>query len=281
MKILFPTDFSNASENAFIYSLKLAERLQATITVVHVYDVFELHTWIEKSTDMQDLNERVTLSEFELFRDRIEGLKRIAVENHLTSIDVNYSLKESDMIVQAILDEARDSSTDLIVIGTRGAAGLKEIFFGSIASKVMEKSPCPVFMVPDTTIYKGILKIGLTLEYKPGELALIEQSLAFVRRLGGHLYCLHVDALDPDVVKTKLQTYKQAFKEETDISFHTHYDLDIEKGILEYMKFNQVDVVVMSVHQQSMLKELFSYSIAKRVAYHTDIPLLALHIEDK
>jgi len=55
--------------------------------------------------------------------------------------------------------------------------------------------------------------------------------------------------------------------------------LDVEKGILEFMKFNQIDVVIMRVQHQSMLKELFSYSIARRIAYHTDIPLLALHTD--
>ena len=280
MKILFPTDFSHSSENAFIYSLKLAERLRATITVLHVYEVLELHTWVEKSTDMRDLNEKVTLSEFELFKARIEGLKRIAVENHLEGIDVNYSLKESDYVVEAILDEAGASSADIIVIGTTGAKGIREIFFGSVASKVMEKSACPVFIVPDTVIYKGISKIGLTLEYKAGELELIEKALAIVRQLGGHLHCLHIDALDPETVKSKLQGYKEAFAHEADISFHTHYELDIEKGILEFMKFNEMDVIVMRVHHQSMLKDLFSYSIAKRVAYHTDIPLLALHVKE-
>ena len=45
------------------------------------------------------------------------------------------------------------------------------------------------------------------------------------------------------------------------------------------MRSEQVDVVIMRVHQHhSILKELFSYSIAKRVAYHTDIPLIGVHV---
>ena len=175
--------------------------------------------------------------------------------------------------------QAKESGADIIVIGTTGAKGLKEIFFGSVASKVIESATCPVFMVPDTANYKGILKIGLTLEYKTGEQELIEKSLAFTRRLQGHLHCLHVDVYDPEKTKVKLLEYKEAFKHQSDITFHVHYELDVEKGILEFMKFNQIDVVIMRVQHQSMLKELFSYSIARRIAYHTDIPLLALHTD--
>ncbi len=279
MKILFPTDFSNAAENAYVYALKLAEQLNASITVVHVYEVLEAHTWIEESINMKEINDKITIGEFEKFKDQIELLKRIAYENHLADIDVNYSLRESDHFVPAILREAEDNKADLIVLGTKGASGLKEIFFGSVASRVMEAATCPVFVVPDTANYRGIRKIGLTLEYKPGELQLIEKSLAISRQLGGHLHCIHVDVYDPDKVKVKLLEYKEAFKQEQQISFHTHYELDVEKGILEFMKFNQIDVVIMGVHHQSKLKEIFSYSIAKRIAYHTDIPLIALQSE--
>lgn len=278
MKILFPTDFSNAAGNAYVYALKLAERLQAAITVVHVYEVLQVHSWVEDSMNMGEVNDKITLGEFEHFKEEIELLKRIAAENNLSSIQVNYSLKESDYVVEAVLNEAREVQADLIVMGTRGASGLKEIFFGSVASKVMEGAECPVFVVPDSAVYRGIERIGLTLEYKGGELELIEKALGMTRRMGGHLHCLHVDVFDPDHLKSKLLEYKEAFQHESDISFHVHAELDVEKGILEFMKYNQIDVVVMRVHHKSLLQELFSYSIARRVAYHTDIPLIALHI---
>ncbi|HEY3387179.1 MAG TPA: universal stress protein [Saprospiraceae bacterium] len=278
MKILFPTDFSSAAENAFVYALKLANQLNASITVLHVYELLQVHTWIEGSMNMEEVNEKITLGEFEDFRSRSETMKRIALENNLDQVDVNYSLKESNHVVDAILQDASMNMIDLIVIGTKGATGLREIFFGSVASKVMESSFCPVLLVPDTAVFKGIEKFGLTLEYKPDELELIERAATVTRRFGGHLYCLHVDAFDPDKVTLKMQEYRETFKHESDISFHVHHNLDIEKGILEFMKLNQVDIVMMRVHHQSLLKELFSYSIAKRVAYHTDIPLLGIHL---
>ena len=279
MKILFPTDFSNAAENAYIYALKLAEKLKATITVIHVYELLQVHTWIEKAMDMKQVNEKITLGEFDVFRSQIDVMKRIAIENKLEHIDVNYSLKESDYVVEAVLQEAKDVKADIIVIGTTGASGLREMFFGSVASKVMESATCPVVMVPDTSIYKGIEKIGLTLDYKNGEVDLIERALKVARKFDAHLYCVHVDAFDPDHVTIKIQEYREAFKQQTEVSFHVRQHTDIEKGILEFMRSEQVDVVIMRVHQHhSLLKELFSYSIAKRVAYHTDIPLIGVHV---
>ena len=281
MKIIFPTDFSNAAENGYIYALRLADKLNAQITVIHIYQKLEMHTWIEESVNMKEINEKIALGEFERFKSEINLLKRIASEHHLDHIDINYSLKESSNVVEAVLSEARKENFDLIVIGTKGASGLREIFFGSVASKVMEKSPCPVFVIPDTANYRGIEKIGLTLDYKPGERELINLTLGFCRRLQAHLHCLHVDAFDPEKNKVKMKDFENAFQSVPDISFHIHHNLNIEQGILDFMKVNQMDVIVMRVHHHSLLKELFSYSIARRIAYHTDIPLLALHVEDQ
>jgi nucleotide-binding universal stress UspA family protein len=281
MKLLFPTDFSTAAENGYIYALKLAERLGATVTVVHVYEVLEVHSWIEEAMDMSQLNEKITLGEFEKYKEQTELLKRIAKENHLDEIEVNFSLKESGEIVQAIVDEAETTQADMIVMGTTGQHGLAEIFFGTIASKVMEHAKCPVYIVPNTASYRGIENIGLTLQYKQGELELIEKALALAGRLKAQLHCLHVDVYDPEKIKLKKEEYEQAFAQQPGISFHTHYELDTEKGILDYMKEQQMDVIIMRVHHHSLFRELFSHSLAKRIAYHSDIPLLALPISEK
>src|SRR5688572_6170438 len=138
MKILFPTDFSNASQNAFVYALKLAEKLKGTITVLHVYEVLEAHTWIEETINMQELNAKIASGEMERFKDEIDLLNRIANEHNEAGIEVQYAMKENDHVVPAILEEAKTITAELIVLGTTGAHGIKEIFFGSVASKVME-----------------------------------------------------------------------------------------------------------------------------------------------
>jgi nucleotide-binding universal stress UspA family protein len=276
MKILFPTDFSNASQNAFIYALKLAEKLNAAITVLHVYEVLEAHTWIEEATNMKELNEKITIGEFERFREEIDVLKRIAVENKLDSIDVQYTLQENDHIVPAIVAEARATATGFIVMGTTGAHGIKEIFFGSIASKVMESASCPVFIVPDTASYRGIQKVGLIIESKSDGKKLIEQAIPLARAMQAHLACIHVNVYDPAAVKAKMDGYAAAYKDIPNMSFHTHHELDVEKGVLEYTRKHQMDVILLGVHHQHTWLNFFSSNLVKRVAYHSEIPLIAL-----
>lgn len=281
MKLLFPTDFSTTAENAYVYALKLAGKLGATMTVLHIYEVLEVHSWIEEAMDMNQLNEKITLGEFEKYKEQTELLKRIAKENDLADIEVNFSLKEGDEVVEAIVEEADAIQADMIVMGTSGQHGLAEMFFSTTSAKVMEHAKCPVYIIPHTASYRGIENMAVTLQYKSGELELIEKALALAGHLNAHLHCLHVDVYDPEKIKLRKEEYEKAFAHLPGISFHTHFELDTEKGILDYVKEHQMDVIVMRVHHQSLFRELFSHSLAKRIAYHSEIPLIALRMPEK
>jgi nucleotide-binding universal stress UspA family protein len=230
---------------------------------------------------MNKLNEKITLGEFEKYKEQTELLKRIAKENDLADIEVNFSLKEGDEVVEAIVEEADAIQADMIVMGTSGQHGLAEMFFSTTSAKVMEHAKCPVYIIPHTASYRGIENMAVTLQYKSGELELIEKALALAGHLNAHLHCLHVDVYDPEKIKLRKEEYEKAFAHLPGISFHTHFELDTEKGILDYVKEHQMDVIVMRVHHQSLFRELFSHSLAKRIAYHSEIPLIALRMPEK
>lgn len=47
----------------------------------------------------------------------------------------------------SIVDFIVEENADLVVMGSRGLSGLKELFLGSVSHYVVQKSPCPVFIV--------------------------------------------------------------------------------------------------------------------------------------
>lgn len=279
MRILFPTDFSNAAENAFVFALKLAKQLSAHITVVHIYRVPEISPWAKVSGKSDEMNDIVTLDEFDQFKSEIGILKRIASENHLSDIDINYSLRESEQVVPAIIKESDESRADIIIMGTTGASGLKEMLFGSVASKIMEAARCPVLLVPEKAFYKGILRIGMAINYRPEEKDLVNQALEITKKFGAHLYCFHVNVVDQNKMKELTNQLHEEFENEYDISFHNYYSLDQERGILDYCKDEHMDMLVMRVRYHNRFREMISYNLAKKVAYHIQIPLLTFHGE--
>lgn len=120
-KILYPTDFSSYSNQAYFHALGLAETYGASLMVAHV----------------------ITNSP----RDKAywqEQLEQVRPGN--PKIAVSHVLLQGDPAAE-IVRYAADAGIDLIVIGTHGRTGMDRQEMGSVAEKVMREAPCSVLVV--------------------------------------------------------------------------------------------------------------------------------------
>ena len=124
--ILYPTDFSPYSNQAYFHAVGLAETHGASLTVVYVYET--------GSKDAAD-------GDRDYWRDQLE---QVRPGNPL--IAVNHVLLEGDPAT-AIARYSADAGIDLIVIGTHGRTGEERLRMGSVAEKVMREAPCSVLVV--------------------------------------------------------------------------------------------------------------------------------------
>ncbi len=133
--ILYATDFSAQSETAFPLAVALARDYGARLFIAHVRPVATVAytvgnmALIEPEGSAEEVRER--LKQFDP-KD-----PRIAVE---------YLVAEGDPATE-LLDMARKSGCDLIVIGTHGRTGFSRLLAGSVAEQVLRHAPCPVLTV--------------------------------------------------------------------------------------------------------------------------------------
>ncbi|MCE9565885.1 MAG: universal stress protein [Planctomycetes bacterium] len=121
-KILYPTDFSSYSNQAYFHALNLAETYGAKLTVVYV------HTpggTVDKAH----------------WRGQLEQVRPANPK-----IPVSHVMLEGDPATE-IVRYAADAGIDVIVIGTHGRTGLDRLVMGSVAEKVMREAPCSVLVV--------------------------------------------------------------------------------------------------------------------------------------
>ncbi|MBN9519621.1 universal stress protein [bacterium] len=124
-KILYPTDFSSYSNQAYFHAVGLAETYRASLTVVYV----------------------VTPGSPEATRGRafwLDQLEQVRPTN--PSIAVHHALLEGDPAGE-IARYAADAGIDVIVIGTHGRTGVDRLVMGSVAERVMREAPCSVLVV--------------------------------------------------------------------------------------------------------------------------------------
>jgi nucleotide-binding universal stress UspA family protein len=274
-KILFPTDFSEVSQKAFLYALHLANQLDASITTLHTYVKPDVGDFVMPAS-LADFYEGLDWNEFENYQDAMPSLRQIAIDNNLDNININHALEEGET-VQTITKIAKSENYDLIVMGTSGASALKEIFFGTLAGEVMENAECPVIVVPKNATFDGrIDKIGVTIEYTIEDVKVLTKVLELAKALNAEVQGIHIDITHTGDLTHKIEDFKETYKDYHYMSFVELPGADIVKATADYAAKNNIDILVMITHKRNFIQELFSFSHAKKMTYQQEIPVYAI-----
>lgn len=144
-KILVPTDFSSAAENAFELACQISAVGNQEIELLHIKGGATEKLLKEKNKTLDQLEEY------------LDELCQSAMVEH--AVTANYSIKEGS-ILTAIPAAASEPEIVLVVMGTHGSRGIRQKLFGADALKIAERSPAPVLTVPDIVDAKsGITSI--------------------------------------------------------------------------------------------------------------------------
>ncbi len=278
-KILFPTDFSPLADNAYIYALALAQRMDATLITLHAYQIEEIRGAALPYT-LATIYESIVWEEFENYKDYVPHLREIAQTQGFDSVE-QYHVLIQGRPLEAILSVAAEEGVDLIVMGTKGASGLKEIFIGSLTGEVMEHATAPVLAIPEKASFDGKFdRIAVTTEFAEEEKKALYKVLEFASWFDNPtISVLHVDVARVESMAKRMDAFKKEFEAYPHVTFVVIDDTSLEEGIKKFIETHQVDVLCMLTHRRSVLQELFNYSIAKKMAYHLTSPVLAIQAE--
>jgi nucleotide-binding universal stress UspA family protein len=146
--ILVATDFSECSQQALEYAISMGKAFQSKISLLHVLDVPS-----ELSTEamIRAGKEGPLMSLEDYLRDNCkEQLDAKKKRIHEAGLQAD-SLVEAGLAYRVILHKAESLGVDLIVVGTHGHTGLKHLFLGSTAERVVRQAPCPVLTIRQKT----------------------------------------------------------------------------------------------------------------------------------
>ncbi|QHT71310.1 universal stress protein [Rhodocytophaga rosea] len=274
--IVCPTDFSACANNAVVYANQLANKTQARLVLVHSTFVPDAMPYAGISVHAATS----TYGEEMMYQDRLVNLCQELKKQNPNSL-VAYATKVGYRpVTDEIAHVANTENADLIVMGTTGAHGLKEIVLGSNTADVIEISRRPLLVVPEQASFAPIKHIIFAADLTREHPANIALTVELATLFGAHISFLHVLREDNFMTGTTAKIeYSHRFSGigYDKVSFHTQEDENIERGILTFGKTHKADLIVMVNHQQSFWRSVFSNSHTKEMAYHTTIPLLAIH----
>jgi len=270
VNILVPTDFSDLSRVAINYAVKVANKLNGTLTLLHVVTVIQ--------PTRASMRLRLEALEEELLRCAKEDMEMLIAElagKLKTTKPLEYKTVQGSSFNATVKIEAKKLRSGLIVIGTRGANGLKKVVLGSNTASLIEISHIPVLVVPELAEFTSLknLVYATDLMHLEDEIATM---LPYVKIFESTLHIFHAasgaKAVAPAEAKIKAAIAGVDYGK---FKIRVVADKEVDKAVETYVKETTSDLLATFTREHSVYEKLFERSLTRKLAFQSRLPLLA------
>jgi len=281
-RILFPTDFSENAWNAIVFALSLFKNEECEFFILNVFQLGSsgLVTTINRANETR------------LYQVTKEESKR-GLEKTLKRIEESYenpkhkfnSLIRISTLTNAIRQVVFDKDIDYIIMGTKGATGLKEVFMGSNTYKTIKNVDlCPIIAVPDDfkhdTIETILFITGLEHAYHTYEVKPMIDIAKILNAKIRVLYLGDINTLEPHQ-KTAHELIQKRLKGVNHELIILKKEKPINITIKELVEENNdIGIVCMINYWHSFFEKITNERVIKKVAFNTQVPFLVMHLYD-
>ena len=273
--IIVPTDFSATAYNAARYALELAGQIGTTrILLYHAYELIVPVPDLPTSIPMVDPKELKTAS--------VEGLETMKqdLEAYVPAGAILDIRAENNLLAANIDDIAMEEMADLIIMGITGGGKIEEILMGSNTIDVVKHTSFPVMIVPGEVTFKPVKKILFACDFKKvGTSTPIAPLKKLLDIFHAELHVLNIDRdgkglgadipLESLLLDTLLEGYHPIYH------FIDHDS--IVEGIMDFADKIEADLILTIPRKHGLFEGLFRRSRTAKLAFHTHIPMLAIH----
>ncbi len=278
-KILVPTDFSECAERALEFAASLAKKISSEIFLIHVHDD-ENEDTISTSGEWHSVVSSYS-SEIPHMIGLLKETKAIMDElkkrEYLQNIPVHDNIEVG--IPEIMINKAAEKyDTDIIIMGTHGAKGLKEFFIGSTTEKVVQHADRPVLAIKEnfSTAPKEIIFAS---DFKQEAASIF----GFVKQFAGiynanlHLLEVSTDEKESGNGDLKHRNFSIQFNG-VEYPVTVYKDATNEAGILHYAKEINADLIAIGTHGRHGISRLFNSSVSEDLVNHAFCPVLVVNL---
>lgn len=273
-RILVPIDFSTQADFAVKTAANIARNSGAEIFLLHMLNLPGNEADLNPHSDASSPAKVLYLQKVH------EKFKEILKSETLKGLKVSEEVRFHKTF-SGIIDYSHELKTDLIIMGSQGATGLKEMFIGSNTEKVVRNSDIPVLVVKngvsDFDMNKYVFASDFSEEIKPS----FQRFLDFVKKFNGEVHLIFINTVhnfEPSYITSeRMRDFVANFDLPTH-SLNIINDTSIEKGILNFSRDIGADVIALNTHQRSGLSSMFNESISEDLVNHALKPVLTFKI---
>ncbi|MEM9327545.1 MAG: universal stress protein [Bacteroidota bacterium] len=273
-RLLVPTDFSKEAEHALDVAADLCKKMEhAEILLLHVMEVpfGSFSVMGEVHTDYA-FEQVYQVKLIEKTKSRLAELENATKEKGVTVV----SKMEFGNAFENIATAITDQQVDMVVMGSKGASGLAEVFIGSNAERVIRNASCPVLTVKGPTSILEIKSLVLATDTTPEQEPVVEKVKALQELLGLNIHVVRVITPYNFLAKGHALQQLKDFATKVQLEDYTLDTIEAEfadEGIIAFAEKHNIGLVAMGTHGRKGLAHFFGGSTAEDVANHSKIPI--------
>ncbi len=277
--ILVPTDFSTEAKNALDFAVQVAKKTEAKLKLLHVIELpsssFNVMGEVQSESTMME-----EIYNMKLIEKTKEEMQNLVNQVQNEGVVVSSKL-ELGNIYKHIYKEIDEEKTDLIIMGSAGAGGFKELFVGSNTEKVIRHSHVPVITIKEKTDLNSIKNMVYATDFGKNQSVELAKYLQGLLGLKMHLLKVY-NSNSWAFTKESAMKELEKFADEAQFEDYSLSVIDapfIEDGILEFATKVDADFIVMGTHGYTGIPHLLWGSRAEAVANHSKKPVLTVKVD--
>ncbi len=274
--VLIPTDFSDNAWNALHYATLFFKKVKCNFYVLHVSSYETVNAALPLGTMVRWKPKRKSQPVKEQLQELLERIGTLPSNAKHRF----FTIQEYMLLIDSIRNQVQEKNIDFIVMGTKGASGLKEMIIGSNTGDVITKVKSPILVVPEKARCNGIREIAFptdyNIHYKHKILTTIFEVLDLTK---ASLGVLHVSKKEEHLseLQQKNKTYLAHMLVDKDYGFYFLSNPNLEIAVQCFVESREIDMITMVAKNLNFFQRILFHPTVEKISYHTSVPFLVLH----
>ncbi|MEP3836747.1 MAG: universal stress protein [Algibacter sp.] len=275
-QILLPTDFSENSWNAIIYALQLFKDEECTFHLLNTYTpaIYNL----EYVTGYPEQFGLVDSIRDTSRKNLLKIVSRISSEFTKNEKHTFQTHAKFDTLLSGVKEIIKKLDIAIIIMGTKGATGAKEVLFGSNTVHIFKEIKRPILAIPSGFAYETpheiLFPTDLNAMYKHSTLKILKEIV-----ISNHsrLNTMHVSTgYELNETQEKNKDKLESMFKHSAFLFHEIKTKDITHAINEFQLKYKINLLVMINNKHSFFENLFFKNTINQIGFHLNVPFLVI-----
>ncbi len=286
-RVLIPIDFSDYSLTACKIGFDFAHSLGAEVMLLHVYfspyfpntipitDTFSYD--VAEAEAIKKMQENVMSEMAEFMRSVADAIER----GEMAKVEYTYTIREG-IPEDEISSFSRQYKPKLVVMGTRGKDQKEIDLIGSVTAEVIDSAACPVFATPDSIAFdtnNGENRVAFFTNFDQHDLIVLDTFMRLFGSFPFKINFVHLSTKPDAWNEVQLAGVKEYFgrhypdRESVYTILNSNALLD---DLDRFIRESGITVLALPSRKRNIFARLFNPSIAHKMLFHTDTPLLVI-----